>query len=40
MNSATFFFLYLLPFVIAGAGWVAVVLNERNAPKKHVRPGE
>ncbi|WP_286675473.1 hypothetical protein [Rhizobium sp. CSW-27] len=40
MNSATFFFLYLLPFVIAGAGWIAVVLNERSAPKDRMHPGE
>jgi hypothetical protein len=30
MNSATFFFLYILPFVIAGGGWLAVILNERH----------
>ncbi|MGK6312119.1 hypothetical protein [Neorhizobium sp. DT-125] len=41
MNSATFFFLYILPFVIAGAGWVAVLLNERrNRRRSHLHPGE
>jgi hypothetical protein len=30
MNAATFFFLYILPFVIAGIGWIGVLLNERS----------
>ncbi|MGE7368223.1 hypothetical protein ACQKKX_04020 [Neorhizobium sp. NPDC001467] len=34
MNAPTFFFLYILPFVIAGAGWIAVLLNERCARRK------
>ncbi len=41
MNSATFFFLYMLPFVIAGAGWIAVLVNERvNDRKSRLHPGE
>jgi hypothetical protein len=41
MNAPTFFFLYILPFVIAGAGWIAVLLNERsNRRKGRVEPGE
>ncbi len=41
MNAATFFFLYILPFVIAGAGWIAVLLNERsNRRKVHIRSGK
>lgn len=35
MNSATFFFLYILPFVIAGGGWLAVILNERHERRLH-----
>ncbi|MFD1746974.1 hypothetical protein ACFSE1_15975 [Rhizobium helianthi] len=41
MNGATLFFLYGLPVLIVAGGWVAVVLNERNAsPKHHIHPGE
>ncbi len=41
MNAPTFFFLYILPFVIAGAGWIAVILNERsNRRKIKVRTGK
>ncbi len=41
MNAPTFFFLYVLPFVIAGAGWVAVLLAERSSRRKHrLHPGE
>lgn len=35
MNAPTFFFLYILPFVIAGAGWIAVLLNERSNRAKY-----
>ncbi|SFB48662.1 hypothetical protein SAMN03159496_04202 [Rhizobium sp. NFR07] len=41
MNAPTFFFLYVLPFVIAAAGWIAVLLNERSARRKiRVRSGK
>ena len=41
MNAPTFFFLYILPFAIAGAGWIAVLLNERgNRRQVHARSGK
>lgn len=41
MNAPTFFFLYILPFVIAGVGWVAVLLNERsNRAKMRIQSGK
>ncbi len=41
MNAPTFFFLYILPFVIAGAGWIAVLLNERsNRAKIRIQSGK
>lgn len=41
MNAPTFFFLYILPFVIAGVGWVAVLLNERsNRAKIRIQSGK
>jgi drug/metabolite transporter (DMT)-like permease len=41
MTSSAFFFLYLLPFVLAGGGWIAVLLNERhNRHRSNLHPGE
>jgi len=41
MSAATVFFLYVLPFVIAGLGWGAVLLNEQqNRRKNRLHPGE
>ncbi|MEB2843232.1 hypothetical protein [Endobacterium cereale] len=28
MNAPTFFFLYILPFVIAGTAWAGILLSE------------
>jgi hypothetical protein len=28
MTFSTIFYLYILPFVIAGGGWLAVIFNE------------
>lgn len=41
MNSATFFFLYVLPVLIAGGVWAAVLLTERRTKNRHrIHPAE
>ncbi|MDL2399739.1 hypothetical protein [Rhizobium mayense] len=41
MNSAAIFFFFVLPFVIAALGWIAVLVNDWNDRRqKRLHPGE
>ena len=41
MNAPTFFFLYILPFVIAGTAWAAILFSDWYERRKaRLHPGE
>ncbi|MBB3611562.1 hypothetical protein [Rhizobium sp. BK602] len=41
MNSAAIFFFFVLPFVIAALGWIAVFANDWNDRRRQrLHPGE
>jgi hypothetical protein len=41
MNAPTFFFLYILPFVIAGTAWAGILFTEWYERRKgRLHPGD
>lgn len=41
MNSATFFFLYILPLLIAGIVWLGILVSDHSLnDDKKIHPGE
>lgn len=40
MTTLEVFYYYILPLVIAGVGWIAVIAHERSATRNRLHPGE